>query len=307
MRAGTREVLSLPLNPERLAQAIRRVAEILERKPLSFKSTDEVFSFLPAKPGGGASTLALNVASALARRPGCRTLLADFDLNCGMISFLLKITAGHSIIDAVEASTNLEEMIWKNLVEKRDNLHVLPSGRLNPDNTIDPEAAIDVITFARRCYDAICIDLSGNMEPYSIELLRQSKKIFLVCAAEMPSLHLARAKTQFLRSIGLHERVSVLLNRADRSSAFSIQEVEEMLGAPVRFAFMNDPRRVSSALKEGTCVNRKSDLGHQFELFSTSVIAPTDGSKPATEARNKRRFVEYFSIVPAKYYTERNS
>jgi pilus assembly protein CpaE len=308
MRAGIREILSFPLSAHELTQAVARVTEVLARKPLSFSSTDEVYSFLPAKAGGGTSTLALNMASAFARCGSRRTLLADFDLSCGMISFLLKISSGRSVVDAIESSANLDETIWNNVVVRRDDVDVLPSGRINPDIAFDPAQVVDVLNVARRSYDTICLDLSGNMEPYSIELLRQSKEIFLVCTADIPSIHLARTKTQFLRAAGLDGRVSVLLNRSDRQSAFSTKEVEEMLGVPVRFSFVNDPRRVGNALRVGSCVDRKSELGRQFDTLASIVANPS--AKPAElQANQKRRFVEYFAIVPAKFYadTERNS
>ena len=307
MRAGIREIVSFPIDPDQLTQAIGRITEVLERKPLAFRSTDEVFSFLPAKAGGGTSTVALNMASAFARCGARRTLIADFDLSCGMISFLLKISGGRTVIDAIESAANLDETIWNNVVVKRDDVDVLPSGRLNPDIAIDPAQVVDVVTFARRCYDAICLDLSGNMESYSIELLRQSKEIFLVCTADIPSLHLARTKTQFLRTAGLDERVSVLLNRFDRQSAFSTKEVEEMLGVPVRFSFMNDPKRVGNALSVGSCVDRKSELGRQFDALASAVNS-TNGKQSGLQPNHKRRFVEYFAIVPTSFYadTERN-
>lgn len=301
MRAGIREFLSLPLDPVKLSESVARITEVLLRKPLAFTSTEAVFSFLPAKPGGGTSTVALNMASAIARVSEERTLIADFDLNLGMISFLLKITNGHSILDAVENTDNLDESVWNNLVVKRGTLDVLSSGRLNPGNTLEPSDVAKVLHFARRAYTNICIDLSGNMEPYSIELLRQSKEIFLVCTAEIPSLHLARAKTEFLRAAGLEDRMSILLNRCENRSAFSVQDVEKLLGAKVRFSLPNDPKRVGNAMDAGTCVDPNTDLGRQFDTLAASLAGSKRTPKPAAP----RRFVEYFAITPATFALEK--
>ncbi len=300
MRAGIREFLPLPLRPGLLRSAVDRIAEVLQRKPLAFVSTDEVFSFLPAKPGDGTSTIALNASAAIARRSTGRTLLGDFDLNLGMVSFLLKITNGRSVIDAVGFAERLDDTVWDNLVLKRDDLDVLCSGRLDPGNVLNPSDVESVLHYARRSYSAICLDLSGNMEPYSMALLRQSKEIFLVCTLEIPSLHFARTKAEFLRASGLGERLSVLLNRSEKRSAFSIQNVEEMLGARVRCTFLNDPRRVSKAMEAGTCVEPKSELGRQFEAFAEGLAGP---QTVAPQPTAKRRFVEYFAIVPSSYHT----
>jgi hypothetical protein len=56
------------------------------------------------------------------------------------------------------------------------------------------------LSFARRQYSTICVDLSGMMERYSVEVLHEAKQVFLVATSELPVLHLAREKLAFLRS-----------------------------------------------------------------------------------------------------------
>jgi pilus assembly protein CpaE len=295
MQAGIREFLSLPLDPDRVPEAVSRIAEILERKPLAFRSTDAVFSFLPAKPGDGASTVAVNVSSAISRCSPGKILLADFDLNVGAISFLLKITNGRSVLDALSVADRMDDVLWDNLVLKRDSMDVLCSGRLEPSTEIDLSLAEKILHFARRLYGTICIDLSGNMEQFSMSLLSQSREIFLVCTSDIASLHFARSKAQFLRDSGFADRASVVINRSEMRSSFSTAEVEKLLGLRIRFSFQNDPRRVSDAMHEGTAVSPKSGLGRQFDTFAKSLI---DVEKRSTPATRKRRFIEYFAIHP---------
>jgi pilus assembly protein CpaE len=298
MQAGIREFLSLPLNPDRLNEAVCRIGVILERKPLTFSSTDAVFSFLPAKPGDGASTVAVNVSTAIARRSPGKTLLADFDLNTGMVSFLLKLSASHSVLDALPIASRLDDSLWESLILKRDGLDVLCSGRLDPRTEADFSPLEELLQFARRAYRTICLDLSGNMEPFSLELLAQSREIFLVCTSDIPSLHFARSKAQFLNDAGFGERASVLINRSETLSPFSSAELEKLLGLRIRFAFPNDPRCVGSAMHAGTAVNPKSALGRQYATFAESVCdAPAP--EPASRATRKRRFIEHFAILPS--------
>jgi pilus assembly protein CpaE len=295
MQAGIREVLTLPLNRVRLTETVARITEILERKPLTFKSTDAVFSFLPAKPGDGASTVTLNVASAIARHSHGKTLLADFDLNLGMVSFLLKITNGHSVLDALNLVERMDDATWRNLVIPRENLDVLCSGRLEPKNEVDLSPAEQVLHFARRVYDIICLDLSGNMEPFSLGLLDQSKEIFVVCTSDLASLHFARAKARFLRDSGYGGRSSLVINRSELVNPFSISELEKLVGLPVRYSLANNPRSVSEAMRAGTHVNLKCNLGRQFETLAQNIVGVEGDSAQATR---KRRFIEYFAIVP---------
>ena len=300
MQVGIREFLSLPLEPDRVNEAVCRIAEVLDRKPLTFKSTDAVFSFLPAKPGDGASTVALNVSSAMARCSPGKTLLADLDLNHGMISFLLKITNGRSILDALDVAYRLDDSVWDNLILKCDSMDVLCSGRLEQRQEIDLAGAEKILHFARRTYSAICLDLSGNMEPFSIPLLAQSREIFLVSTPDVPSLHFARAKAQFLRGSGFEERSSVIVNRTEIANPFSVAELEKLLGLRVRTSFQSDPRRIGSAMNAGAAVNPKSSLGRQFETLAKNLLRSDAGSGASSVASpRRRRLIEYFALVPS--------
>jgi pilus assembly protein CpaE len=296
MQVGIREFLSLPLHPDRLHEAVCRIADVLERTPLTFKSTDTVFTFLPAKPGDGASTVAVNVSAAIARCSEGRTLLADFDLSVGAISFLLKITNGHSVLDALAVADRMDDALWDNLVLKRESMDILCSGRLEPRNEVDVSQAESVLHFARRFYRNICIDLSGNMEPFSMSLLSQSREIFLVCTTDVASLHFARAKAQFLRESGFADRASVVINRSDMGNSFSPDELQKLLGLPIRYSLQNDPRRVSDAMQQGMPVHLKSGLGRQFEAFAKTILDVDRHAKPEI---HKRRFIEYFAIRPS--------
>ncbi len=51
--------------------------------------------------------------------------------------------------------------------------------------------------------------MSGNLERYSLEIMHESKRIFLVCTPEIPSLHLAREKYLYLKQLDLGDRVGV--------------------------------------------------------------------------------------------------
>jgi Flp pilus assembly CpaE family ATPase len=67
------------------------------------KSSD-LYTFLPAKPGVGTSTIALSTSCALAEEMNAHTLLMDCDLAAGAIQFLLKLGQSASVIDAVNHS-----------------------------------------------------------------------------------------------------------------------------------------------------------------------------------------------------------
>ncbi len=301
MRAGVREYVLLPGGTAELAGAVRRCAEALEKKPPATSATDRMFTFLPSKPGVGCSTVSLNAAVALAELPKTHTLLMDFDLNCGMIGFLMHAGDGVSIVQAAEHAAQLDEELWPRLVESRGTLDVIPAGGMRPGFRIEPAQIRYLIGFARRNYDVICADLSGLMERYSVELMQESKRIFLVCTPELPSIYLARQKVDFLRTLDLEDRVRVVLNRAQKHSLVGPQEIEKVIGLPVATSLPNDYRGVHKALTDGKPVERKSELGRKFADLAREMM----GADP--EPERVRRFVEYFTLSPARFRLEEES
>jgi Flp pilus assembly CpaE family ATPase len=146
-----------------------------------------------------------------------------------------------------------------------------------PGSRIDATQIRYLLEFARRNYKAICLDLSGILEKFSIEILLEAKQIFLVCTPEVPSLHLAREKLRFLRGLELGDRVKILLNRAQRQSLIPIAEVEKLLDLPVFMSFPNDYVRVHTAITAGKNVNPGSELGGRFRALAQSIRS---GKKP---------------------------
>jgi pilus assembly protein CpaE len=298
MRAGIREFASLPFDRQTLTEGLMRLKGALDAKPPEIESTDQVFSFLPSKAGVGTSTIALNTARAISLLPDTSTLLTDFDLNSGMLRFMLKLDNPYCVTDAAEHSLDMDESLWPTMVTSMENLDVLHAGKLNPDFRMEPAQIRHLLEFFRRNYHALCVDLSGNLEKYSLEIMHESRRVFLVCTPEITSLHLAREKYLYLKQLDLGDRVSVLLNRCQKRSLITPQQIEQLLGLAVHLTFPNDYQGVQRALTEGRWVEPHSDLGKQFTTLAQSMIDIRH--RAGSAAPEKKRFLEFFSVVPAK-------
>ncbi len=298
MRVGVREMLTDPFDTDNFISTLARVRELLEKSPPVFDSTDLLFSFLPAKQGSGATTIALNTSIALSRLPETNVLLADFDLNSGLIGFMLKLDGNYTVYDAAENAAKMDDHLWPQLVARVDKLDVLPAGVLDPGTRIEPAQVRQLLAFGRRFYKVICLDLSGNMEKFSLEIMGESKQIFVVCTAEIPALHLARQKISFLQGMDLGDRVAVLVNRSQKRPVITVSQIEALLGVPVYATFLNDYRGVHKALTAGREVEADSELGRQFTRLSQSMI---DKKPPSQQRPPKRRFLEFISVFPGRY------
>jgi pilus assembly protein CpaE len=295
MRSGLREFILVPGGFPDLPEALDRVEVALERAPAVVPETDELIAFLPAKPGVGCSTIALNTSVTLAAQSGRRVLLIDLDLNCGIVGFLLHLNGAHSVVDAAEHAAQLDEELWGKLVVSAGNLDILPAGPMRPGFRMEPAAMRYLLDFARRNYDFVCADLSGLMERFSVELMEEAKRIYLVVTPELPSLHLARQKLEYLRGLEMDRRVSLLLNRAQKRGLISSEEVQKAVGVPVAVEIPNDYRGVHKALSDAKPVQPNSELGRCYASLARRIASNDAPAAPQS------RFVEYFSLVPARF------
>jgi pilus assembly protein CpaE len=285
-----REFLTEPFEERTVLETLASIKTLLDRRPAAYESTNQIFSFLPSKAGVGTSTIALNVSGALARRGNTRVLLSDFDLSSGMLRFMLKLNNEFAVPNAIERAADIDENLWPQLVTAIHGMDVLHAGPLHPNYGIEPMQVSQLVAFMRRMYQVLCFDLSGNMEKYSLELMRESKRILLVCTGEIPSLHLAREKLAFLKELGLSARVSVVLNRMEKHSLFSKAQVEDLLGLPVGRAFSNDYEAVNQAVEAGKLLSPETELGKSFTEFAAQLMDQPEVKHELA----KRRFLEYF-------------
>ena len=277
MRAGAREFLAPPFTGELIGDTLGTVLALLGGCPLAYAAAEHIYSFLPAKPGVGTSTVAMNLSAALAQEPGMRVLLADLDLTCGMMRFLMKLPQDLSIVDAVGRADEMDVSLWPQLVTRREGFDILHSGSINPQAHLAPAQVEGLIDFARIAYNALCFDMSGNMERHSIQVMEDSKRVFLVCNPELGSLFLAREKVEFLNSLGLGDRISAILNRADQELAVPAEKAQEFLGVPIIACLSNDMFEVERAVGgAGSVVSdpkgKHSKLAQQYRALAKTLV-----------------------------------
>lgn len=279
---GVQEFLSFPFDTTQMAQVIDRVSHFLAANPATMNGTDNVFAFLPGKPGAGASTLATNVAIAASRMLDGRGFLIDCDRGNGIVRFLLQIEKQLSLMDAVRNAFQLDETVWPQLVTPYQNLDVMHADSLDPDFRVEPIHVRQILEYARRLYSAVFVDLSGIMEPYAVEAMLASKRIFLVVTPELASIYMARHKMRYLNKVGLGDRVDILISRSQKKTVVNKENIEDLLQRPVLALFPNDYQRVNFAVTMGKEIDAECDLGRQFQAFAAFLLdrnAPVSGSK----------------------------
>jgi Flp pilus assembly CpaE family ATPase len=295
MQLGVREVIGNPISSSSVAVAFGRASKKL--KPAEAPGGD-IIAFLPAQPGSGSTTVATSTAAAVARMSGRTALLLDFDLRLGITSFLLKLDGRHSVQDALNESSHLDEDFWVKMVTSRDTLDILGSAPSELPSEPQAEEYMALLNWAQGRYASIFVDLPGAMERHELETLNRAKEILLVFKADMTGLHMAKRKSEALRRLQHGDKVSALINQAEGRATLPLSEVEKLLQMPVRFTLPRDEKTVAEAVLHGSAVEPKSKLGAQIEALAKSLTG-TPVARPTLPAA-AGRFLEHFSVAPAR-------
>lgn len=296
MRAGIREFATAPFDRAVLKECFLHAMSALQARPMKSMATEKVFCFLPVKGGVGATTVAMNVAAALAKGAAGSVALADFDLAGGILRFLLKLNNGNSTIDAIDRAGSLDETFWPQLVTRTGGVDVLHSGAMNPSAQPDAPHIHRLLEFIRRNYDAICLDVSGRCDTLALESMAEAKRIVMVCTPEAPALHMAREKLDYLERAQMASRCVVVLNRCTKRPVLTLHEVERILGVPVFASLPNDYQSVQRALHDGTWLPQNSEIAKAIQNLADQLV---EKHAPVKEA--KKSLVGHFAIRSSRF------
>jgi Flp pilus assembly CpaE family ATPase len=242
MRAGAREYLTLPLEQNTMPEALGRAAPVLRSATRAEKGTKgRVLVFLGAKGGSGVTTVACNLAVALAQESGQSTLLVDLGLPMGDAALNLGIAAEYSTDNALLDPGRLDaSFLAKLLVKHRSGLFVLAAPSKVPKVQASHDGIDKLLTIARRNFENVVVDLGSRLDLMGTTLFRDAQAIFLVTQAGISELRNSnRLIGQFFNEDS--DRLEIVINRYDpRSLGVNEEQIAKALTMPARWKIPDD-------------------------------------------------------------------
>jgi pilus assembly protein CpaE len=286
LRAGINEYLYPPLN-EPLRKALeRRSADRSRRRDGGTKGGGKSLGFVSAKGGCGATTIVCHVAAELGKQ-NQKVLLADLDLDAGMIGFITKTKAVYSILDAVNNLHRLDISYWKALVSNGiPGVEIVASPlALASKQQPKDEQVRHVLAFARPNYDWTLVDLGRSLSRMAMAALEEIDEVCLVTTLDVPALHQSKQIVQTLIDSGYGKnRIRLILNRAPKRLDITPAELEKMLGVSIFAMVPNDYAELYETYAEGRMLNRNSDLGKRISMLALKLASLEE------EKNGKKRF-----------------
>ncbi len=271
------EIITRPFQPQQIQDAVVRAIEAK-----TAKLGNNIFAFLPAKGGNGATLTAMNCAAALAHYWKRKVLVVEADLHSGYMGIALKVEPKQTVVEALRESETLSERIWKRLVYQTNGVDWLLTARGKQTPLIAPWEYQRLLTFAAPLYDTVIVDLPEVVNDATEMVVRRASQVFVVSTPEAPSLFLARRRLLDLKSRRVADQNRrVVLNRFTAGDR-TVSQYEEILGHPVSVVVSNDYEEVQRAAWDSGFVNRDSRLGRDYFALAKQ-IAQEEPVEPSPE------------------------
>ena len=180
MRAGAREFLNSPIQIDELVSALDRVSTSLVGDGKSSKS-GTVISVAGASGGVGTTSIAVNLACALAKNPDNNVVLVDLDLSLGDADVFLDMIPDYTLLDVAQNISRLDlALLRKSLTKHESGVYLLPRPvQLEDVETISSEDFKKVIGLLKASFSHLVIDLSKTYSRLDITSLQSSDHILL--------------------------------------------------------------------------------------------------------------------------------
>lgn len=244
MRSGINECVTEPLSDQALTAAIGRVAA--QKQP---DANGDVYAFIGAKGGIGTTTIAVNTATALAKRE--RTLFIDLHSAGGDAAVFLGVEPRFSVADALDNIHRLDESVFKSLVVTTNaGIDLLASTGSGSLVSVDGKRLRPLIELVKRLYRYVIVDCPRS-DAGMIEALESVSRIVLVTNQELTTLKSGSRLSSMLRQ-RYGNRVMAVVNRFDSNADIGQKDIERVLGTTVKHSVPSDYRASIEALTAGT-------------------------------------------------------
>jgi pilus assembly protein CpaE len=243
LRAGIREVVHLADLPglgaaisrsQALSDALRDriAADVAEHEGTVPGKRGRIVTVFSAKGGCGKTTLATNVAAALAENGRRKVCLVDLDLAFGDVAIALQLFPSHTIADAVPAGTTIDLDALRVLLTPHSPGLTTLVAPLEPGSadSISADLVTRILQVLRTDFDFVVVDTPPAFDDRVLAAFDLSDHVGLIATLDIPAIKNLKLTLETLDLLNFpRENWRVVLNRADSKVGLTIGEVESTL------------------------------------------------------------------------------
>ncbi len=252
-QAGATEFLAKPVMPEELQNTIDTLLKEASQEELSAEGAQTtagqkivVFSL---QGGVGVTSLAANLAVALALQKRVEVLLADLSVWSGQTTLLLNLKPRLTLAELPKAEEVLDmELLERYLLRHPSGVRVLPAPT-SPAKAmgLPIDIIVKALSILKDNFPYVVIDTAPALDELTLAALDSADLILLVLRPDVGSVQTARSSLRTLASLGYDaQRVVLVINRTCASEGVPKGLVEKALARPVETVIPYEPNSVET-------------------------------------------------------------
>lgn len=293
MRSGAREFLNSPVSIDELVAALDRVAVSGEGGKRS--NSGSIISVAGASGGVGTTSIAVNLATALAQDPERSVALIDLDLALGDADVFLDMIPDFTLLDVAQNITRLDlALLRKSLTKHETGVYLLPRPvQIEDSVNISDEDFKRVIGLLKASFTHLVLDLSKSYSRLDLAALESSNHILLLTQLDLPCLrNVVRLLTSLETYDNLVDKVHVVVNRSGLDKTqISSQKAEETIDREIFWRIPNNYGVISECRNNGVPLIKiapKAAITHSVNELAQRLSGDQPPVKEETAKKEKK-------------------
>lgn len=301
MRAGAREFLNSPVQIDELVGALNRVGSSREGGARSASSS--IIAVAGSSGGVGTTSIAINLAVALAQNPDRSVALIDMDLALGDADVFLDMIPDYTLLDVAQNISRLDlALLRKSLTKHETGVYLLPRPvQIEDTSSITTEDFRRVLGLLKASFSHLVIDLSKSYSRLDIAALQAAQHILLLTQLDLPCL---RNVVRLLSSLevyeGVNEKIKIVVNRAGLDKTqISSSKAEETIDREIFWRIPNNYSVISECRNNGVPLIQqapKAAITHSISELAEKLIGhQSSESEVADTKKDKKGWLKFLS------------
>lgn len=289
--AGARGFLLHPYEPHDLVTTIQEAYETARsygkvRAGRGTSRAGQVLSVYSPKGGVGCTTIATNLAVALAAR-GSSVALVDLSLQFGDVGSVLDLSSVNSIVELLGHDQLPDDLVNEALVLHSSGVRVLLAPKdLTVVETIDPEDVVTLVEKLAGRFDYVVCDLWSSLEELSMRVMEAADRVLIVTTPELPALHsVQRIITATRDRLRLDERAIFVGNRMPARAGLSVADISRAFGREFAATIPSEGVGITEAINRGLTIfdsRVNSRIAKPYKHLADVVVASLQQAPAAT-------------------------
>ncbi|MCV0398061.1 MAG: response regulator [Rhizobiaceae bacterium] len=253
------QIADFLVKPITTADLVRSCVRALQGPGRQDNSEAQIYSFMPAAGGVGATTLALETARQLHNSVlrGASTCVVDLNFQQGACAEYLDLEPRFDITEIENRPERLDRQLLDVMLSKHESGISVLAAPPQPTEmrSFDTGIVVRMLDLVSAYFDNVVIDLPRTWFPWTETVLLGSNKLYIVAEMTVPCLRNTQRLIKAVHdTVGKEVDPRVVVNRFEKrqnSGAVKQADVEALLGDHFAGGVANNYRLVREAVDRG--------------------------------------------------------